>query len=38
MTQQKLTDSIDIYKEINFITKQILGKIGFDKLPDGIKE
>jgi len=27
----------EIDKEINYITKRILRKIGFDKLPDGIK-
>ena len=37
MTQQKLADLIDIDKEINFIVNKILRKLGFDKLPDGIK-
>lgn len=27
----------EIDREINYITKRILRKIGFDKLPDGIK-
>lgn len=38
MTQQKLADLIDVYKETNFITYKILKKLGLDKLPDGIKE
>lgn len=38
MTQQKLADLIGIDKEINFITNKILRKIGFDKLPEGIKK
>ena len=32
MTQQKLTDLIDIDKEINFTVNKILRKLGFDKL------
>jgi len=38
MTQQKLADLFDIYKEINFITNKILRKIDFDNLLDGIKK